>query len=71
MANSEPTTISHQGASGGKASAMSQAVTMALPSLRKGPSGLSRSFSITASASRQAAVAMAICSRMIGPINQT
>ena len=34
MANSTPTTISHHGASGGKASAISQAVTMALPSRR-------------------------------------
>jgi hypothetical protein len=34
IANSVPTTISHHGASGGKARAISQAVTTALPSLR-------------------------------------
>jgi hypothetical protein len=43
MANSVPTTISHHGASGGKARAISQAVTTALPSLRNRRSGLPRS----------------------------
>jgi hypothetical protein len=40
-------TVSHQGASGGKVSAISQAVTIALPSARNSPSGWPRSLSIS------------------------
>ena len=39
MANSVPVTISHHGASAGSDSASSQAVTMALKSVRKGLAG--------------------------------
>jgi len=70
MAKAVPTTISHHGASGGKASAISQAVTMALPSPRNGPSGLSCSFNMAASASSAVAVAMAICTSTAGPSSQ-
>ncbi len=71
MANSVPTTTSHHGASGGKVSAISQAVTMALPSERKSDSGLSRSLSISASPASAVTVAMANWTRMTGPNSQT
>ena len=71
MANRVPVTTSHQGESGGKVSAISQAVTIALPSDRNIASGFSRSFSIAASAASAVAVASASWTRMIGPKIQT
>ena len=66
IANSVPVMISHHGLSGGKVSAISQAVTMALPSLKRAPS-VSRAASINASAAASAAaVAMAIWTRITG-----
>ena len=70
MANRVPTTTSHQGASGGKARASSQAVTVALPSLRNIASGFFCRWSIAASASSAVRVAMPIWARIAGPINQ-
>lgn len=71
MAASTPPTVSHQGAMGGKVSAMSQAATSAEPSVRNSFSGLPRSFSITASAARAVTEARAICTSTAAPKNQT
>ena len=69
MANTVPSATSHHGARGGKARAISQAVTMAEPSERNGASGLPRTFSITVSANSAASDAMTSCTRMAGPIS--
>jgi hypothetical protein len=70
MANSVPTTISHHGASGGKVRAISQAVTMALPSLRNRPAAC-RAAEHQRLAGQRREVAIASCSTMLGPISQT
>jgi len=71
MAARTPITVSHQGAMGGKVSAISQAVTRAEPSPRNIMTGLPRSLSIAASASSAVTEASAICTRMAAPKNQT
>jgi hypothetical protein len=71
MASSVPSTVSHQGAIEGKVRAISQAVTSAEPSPRKGRSGLPRKASIAASAASAVSEASAICTRMAAPKNQT
>ena len=60
IAKTVPVATSHHGAKGGKVRAMSQAVTMAEPSVRNMAMDLPRSFSMTASASNAASVAMTI-----------
>jgi hypothetical protein len=66
-AKTVPVTTNHHGASGGKVRAISQAVTMAEPSVKKSASDLPRSVSMTASAANAASVAMTSWTRMAGP----
>ena len=60
MAKALPSTVCHQGSSGGSAMAISQAVTTALRSMRTGPTARPRSFSTAASAATAVATAIVI-----------
>ena len=64
MANKVPMTTSHHGASGGRASASSQAVTRALPSSRNGMIGRWRNRNMRASEASAVVDAIASVTRM-------
>jgi hypothetical protein len=71
IANAVPLTINHHGANGGRHSANSTAVTIALPSFRNGSSGLPRSLNANASAASAVTAPNTICTSNPVPKNQT
>jgi hypothetical protein len=71
IANAVPLTINHHGARGGRHNASNVAVTMALPSFKNSSTGLRRSRSAAASASKAVNEPSAICISRPTPKNIT